>query len=237
MKICLVYSQRLGDIIRILPIARHLAAQGHEVHIECLPQYVGVFGAVSYVRPSLRELRESEGFGRVIDLEIWPHRYDEFRRSGKSWEDFVFGICPEFSNIHRKPHFDLIDENDGLESYGLSREVCIFSPFGYSQARHYRFSDLLAECRRLASKPIATLADPAQAKHLIEIGFPQNEILRARSQADLPRLLRDAAEVFTINSAPCIIAGAVRPWFWHVLSGCAQDDHYSAASRVVTIGT
>lgn len=237
MKICLVYSQRLGDIIRILPIARHLTAQGHEVYIECLPQYVGIFGAVSYVRPSLRELRESEGFGRVIDLEIWPHRYDEFRRSGKSWEDFVFGICPEFSNIHCKPHFDLIDENDGLGSYGISRDVCLFSPFGYSQARHYRFSDLLAECRRLASKPIVTLADPAQAKHLVEMGFPQNEILRARSQADLPRLLRDAAEVFTINSAPCIIAGAVRPWFWHVLSGCAQDDHYSAASRVVTIGT
>ena len=235
MKICLAYSQRLGDIVRILPIARHLAGQGHEVLIECLPQYHGIFGAVSYVKPSLTAQRERQNYDRIYELEIWPNRYDDFRRSGKTWDDYVFGIYPEFAGVHRKPEFDLIEENGRLEDYGLTSEVCIFAPFGYSQMRHFRFSDLLKECRRLASRRIVILADAAQATRLIEAGVNPSDIMRARSQGDLPRLLRDAAEVFAINSAPCVIAGAVRDWFWHVPSGCAQDDHLTPASRVVTI--
>jgi hypothetical protein len=236
MRVCLVYHQRLGDIVRILPIARHLAGQGHEVFIECLPQYHGIFGAVSYVKPSLPEQRERQNFDRIYELEIWPNRYEDFRRSGKTWGDYVFGIHPEFAGVHRKPEFDLIEENGRLEDYGLTSEVCIFAPFGYSQMRHFRFSDLLKECRRLASRRIVILADNAQTKALLDAGVASRDILRARSQADLPRLLRDAAEVFAINSAPCVIAGAVRDWFWHVPSGCAQDDHLTPASRVVTIG-
>lgn len=235
MRICLVYHQRLGDIVRILPIARYLASQGHEVFIECLPQYVGIFGAVSYVKPSLPAQRGCRNYDRIYELEIWPNRYDDFRRSGKRWSDYVFGIYPEFSNINRTPEFDLIDEGGRLEDYGLTSDVCIFAPFGYSQMRHFRFSDLLKECRRLASRRIVILADAAQAIRLIEAGVNPCDILRARSQADLPRLLRDASEVFAINSAPCVIAGAVRESFWHVLSGCQQDDHLTPASRVVTI--
>jgi hypothetical protein len=236
MRVCLVYHQRLGDIVRILPIARHLAGQGHEVFIECLPQYHGIFGAVSYVAPSPREHREEIKFDRVYELEIWPNRYDDFRRSGKTWHEYVFGIFPEFAEINPRPHFDRIDDVGGLEDYGLDKDICIFAPFGYSQMRHFRFSDLLKECRRLAKRRIVILADGLQAKALRDAGVGDSDILQANSQADLPRLLRDAAEVFAINSAPCVIAGAVRDWFWHVPSGCAQDDHLTPASRVVTIG-
>jgi hypothetical protein len=60
MKICLAYPQRLGDIIRILPIARHFAADGNKVLVECLPPYHEFFDCVSYCRPSLRAERDAQ---------------------------------------------------------------------------------------------------------------------------------------------------------------------------------
>ena len=48
-----------------------------------------------------------------------------------------------------------------------------------------------------------------------------------------PRLLRDARAVFTINSAPSIICGAVRSEFWHVLDNDPQNDAISPASRIL----
>ena len=235
MKICLVYHERLGDIIRVLPIARHLAGQGHHVCVECLERYRGIFDAVTYAWPSAPNARAEHQFDRVIDLQIWPRRYGAFRASGKSWGDFVFGIEPEFANLDQRPVFDAIDKTDGLEEYGFPRAVCLFAPFGYSQGRRHSFSALVKACRLVAKRPLVVLADSRQASDLIASGMPSNWILEARSPGHLPRLIRDAEEMFAINSAPCIIAGAVRSSFWHVSSGVAQDDAFSAASRIVTV--
>ena len=76
------YSQRLGDIIRCLPACKYLADQGHEVFFDCLPQYHGIFEMVSYVKVGNK--------GDVIDLEIWPNKYQEYRFSGKTWTEFVY---------------------------------------------------------------------------------------------------------------------------------------------------
>lgn len=235
MRICLVYHMRLGDIIRILPIARCLASQGHSVYVECLEPYWGLFGCVSYARPARPEDRAAMNYGRVIDLQIWPRRYDEYRRSGKPWSEFVFGLFPEFAGLDRRPVFDLIGEQPMLAEYGIREPVCLFAPMGYSQGRQYPLGALLDACAERTQHRIVFLVDALQMGHLRDQGVPDRDMVCARSPAHLPRLIRDAADVFTVNSAPCIIAGAVREHFWHVLSGVAQDDTISEASWVVTI--
>lgn len=235
MKICLVYHMRLGDIIRILPIARCLTSQGHSVYVECLEPYWGLFNCVSYARPARPEDREAMKYGRVIDLQVWPHRYEDYRRSGKPWSDFVFGLHPEFAGLDRRPVFDLIGEQPMLAEYGIREPVCLFAPMGYSQGRQHSLGALLDACAERTQHRIVFLVDALQLGHLREQGVPDRDMLCARSPAHLPRLIRDADDFFTVNSAPCIIAGAVRKHFWHVPSGIAQDDQFSEASWVVTI--
>jgi hypothetical protein len=236
MRVCLVYHLRLGDIIRILPIARCLASQGHSVYVECLEPYWGLFSAVSYARPARPEDRDSMRYGRVIDLQVWPRRYEDYRRSGKPWSEFVFGLFPEFAGLDRRPVFDLIDEQPTLAEYGKPRDICLLAGFGYSQGRQYNFGALCNACFRLTRHRIVFLVDALQLGHLREQGVADDDMLCAKSPGDLPRLIRDAADFFTVNSAPCVIAGAVRSDFWHVPSGIAQDDQFSEASQVVTIG-
>ena len=234
MKICIAYPQRLGDIIRVLPIARHFATEGNEVHVECLPQYHEFFECVSYCRPSLLSQREGHNFGMVLDLEIWPKRFDEFVASGRTWLDFIYGSNPLLAGIDRTPVFDLIDEMPSLADYGLTPDVGIFSPFGYSQRERYTLQGLAEQAKKRIGRPFIVLADPSHAETLIRAGIARNLILTAKRSAHLPRLLRDARSVFTINSAPSIICGAVRSEFWHVLSGDPQNDAISEASRIVT---
>ena len=236
MKICLAYSQRLGDIIRILPIARSFAEDGNKVLIECLPKYRDLFDCVSYCRPTTRERRMDNRFDALFDLEIWPYRYSEFIESRKTWLDFVYGIHPLFEHMDRTPVFDLIDTMPGLADYGLPADVSIFSPFGYSQRRRHDLGTLTQAARARILGDFVTLADPAHAQALSASGIAKETILTARSSAHLPRLLRDAKSVFTTNSAPSIICGAVRSEFWHVLGGETQNDAISPASRIVTFG-
>ena len=233
MKICLVYSQRLGDIIRILPIARHFADRGHDVRIECLPQYHEFFDCVSYCRPSSIDGRSEHQFLMVLDLEIWPNRYDEYIRSGQTWLDFVYGATPELAGINRKPVFDRIDEMPSLADYGLPADVAIFSPFGYSQRNRYPLETLAEQARKRIGGAFVTLADSGHADALLRAGIAKEMILTARRSSHLPRLLRDARAVFTINSAPSIICGAVRSEFWHVLDNDPQNDAISPASRIL----
>ena len=235
MRFCIAYSQRLGDIIRVLPIARHFAAEGHEVYIECLPQYHEFFECVSYCRPSLRIQRPFYDFSMVFELEIWPTKFKEFVESGKTWLDFVYDSHPMFAGIDRKPVFDLIDEMPSLADYGLTPDVNILSPFGYSQRKRYTYGKLVEAASNRFYGPFVTLADSTHADVLLKAGIARNSILVAKRSAHLPRLLRDAKSVFTINSSPSVICGAVRREFWHVLGGDPQNDAVSPASKIVTM--
>jgi hypothetical protein len=170
----------------------------------------------------------------VLDLEIWPKRFQEFNESGLTWLDFVYGSSPLFLGIDRTPVFDLIDEMPSLAAYGLPDDANIFSPFGYSQRNRYTLQCLAEQAKKRICGPFVTLADPIHADALLRAGIARNSILTAHRSAHLPRLLRDAKNVFTINSAPSIICGAVRSEFWHVLGGDSQNDAISPASRIVT---
>jgi hypothetical protein len=93
---------------------------------------------------------------------------------------------------------------------------------------------LLAEqAKKRIGEAFVTLADAGQADALARAGIAKESILTARRSSHLPRLLRDARAVFTINSSPSVICGAVRSEFWHVLEGDPQNDAISPASRIV----
>jgi hypothetical protein len=231
--IILKYHQRLGDIIRCLPIARHLAAQGNEVAIECLPQYHSLFDAVSYVRPLLPGHREK---GERIALEIWPDRYADYRASRQTWEDFVYGMDPRFDDMDRQIVFDRLNPEPIWGQYGMNKSTALVSPFGYSQAVRVMPALICQHAFEHYKAPLRVVADPMQAEQCIASGWSENLFVTAYNIPDLIRILRDAREVMTVNSAPAIICAAVRQSFDLIRSGMAQDDVHSPSARVVTFG-
>jgi hypothetical protein len=84
--------------------------------------------------------------------------------------------------------------------------------------------------------PLRVVADPPHAEACIGQGWSENLFVTAYNIPDLIRILRDAREVMTVNSAPALICSAVRKSFDLIGSGMAQDDVTSPAARVVTFG-
>lgn len=223
MRVVVRYSQRLGDIIRCLPICRHWAAQGWEAFVECKPCYWGIFDAVSYAKPvwPARAM-----FDLDFPLEIWPTRYQDFRDSGKPWMDYVYGLFPELAAVNRTVVFDRIDEApDPVERYGLRPGYCILSCFGYSQAERValgRYAEVAG--RHMPEGRTVLLCDQQYRQRLLSIGVPPPSLLTAESLGHLPRIIRDAAQVMTTNSAPAHIAAAVRSSYFHIPEGDRQND-------------
>lgn len=231
MKLLLVYHYRLGDILRILPIARHFAAQGCEVAVECYEQYHGIFSAVSYARPVAPN--HTEHFNRIERLQLWPDHAEAFHASGKTWLDFVYGLAPDFAGIDRNIVFDRIDEQPAPAAYGLPARYSLLCPFGYSQSTPRPFAELYTiACRENADPRPFVVADSQQSIELAK-HFPLSRIVTCYSPAHLVRLIRDASAVTAINSAPCVIAGASRASYTHVSDFDARNAAITPASRVV----
>jgi len=231
--VVLVYHERLGDVLRCLPIARHLAADGVEVLIECLPQYHSLFDAVSYAAPV--EPRHNAK-GRRIDLQIWPNRYADFRVSGKSWEDYVYGLLPECAGMDRRIVFDKLSARSAVDYVIMGPQTAIVSPFGYSQTVQYSPALVCQYAFAQFKAPMRILADPQQVEACVWRGWSESLFITAKNIPELIRILRDAREVMTINSAPAIICDAVRERYYHIPSGTPQDDTITPKSVVVTFG-
>jgi hypothetical protein len=223
------YRQRLGDIVRMLPLARHFAQQGREVIVDCLPQYHGLFAAVSYATPVF--FYYSPPSHELIDLEIWPNRYGEFRASGLTWAQFVYRDFPGVD-----PTAIVFDVPQDVSAYKLPPDYCLVSPFGYSQRRRYIWQSVLWFAdRKYGRDRTLILADKASVASSIADGWPASRFLCALTPAHLPALIAGAAKFLTINSAPGIIAGAVRKSY-HLLPECdPQDDWIVPATRIVTL--
>lgn len=228
--IILKYHQRLGDVMRCLPIARHYALRGDKVLIECFSQYHSLFRAVSYTAPCL-----PGSFVNVprVDLEIWPNRYGDYRHSGKTWEDYVYAPWP---GLDRRILFDLLDPAPSLEEYGMAPNTSLIAPFGYSQVIKPAPALVCQKGFDLFGAPCRILAEPAQAEAAIGAGWSESLFVSARSIPDMIRLIRDAANVLTVNSAPAVAAAAVRGRFHLIRSGNAQDDLHSERAEIVTLG-
>jgi len=236
MRTLIIYDQRLGDIIRCLPIARHFAAQGHEVFFRCKQQYEGIFDAVAYAWRETSAKRTQE-YAQTFDLQIWPHRYDEFRHSGQTWMDYVYSLYPAIWSIDRSIVFDALDLTpDPHERYALPQGYKLAALFGYSQTRQLNFLHLLKAASNALGDEFYFLADPLFARWLMEhTNCPRRRIVIAESVGHLPRIIRDAADLFTINSAPTVIASAVRTRWHHVIDANPQDDFYHANQIRVAI--
>ena len=187
------YSQRLGDIIRCLPACKYLADQGHEVFFDCLPQYHGIFEMVSYVKVGNK--------GDVIDLEVWPNKYQEYRFSGKTWTEFVYAH-PEINKAD--PKDILFDKLDDTPAKGLPKTYNLVAPFGISQGHRRDPLQIIVEARKKcgADNFFVLCQEGTEIKGL--------ETYTAPSIPELARAIRGATEFYCINSAPFVIANAVR---------------------------
>lgn len=187
------YSQRLGDIIRCLPACKYLADQGHEVFFDCLPQYHGIFEMVSYVKVGSK--------GDVIDLEIWPNKYQEYRFSGKTWTEFVYSN-PEINKAD--PKDILFNKLDDAPAKGLPETYNMVAPFGISQGHKRDPLQIIVEARKKCGGDsfFVLCQEGTEIKGL--------QTYTAPSIPELARAIRGAEEFWSIDSGQMAIAAGVR---------------------------
>ena len=188
------YSQRLGDIILCLPACKYLADQGHEVFFECFAQYQGVFEMTSYVKAG-------HGQGEIIDLEVWPDRYEAYRKSKKTWTEFVYSE-PRIKDADRT---NIILDKLGQErAEGLPEKYHLIAPFGISQNTFHNPIGIIQEAaKELGRDNIVILCPP-------EVRIEGLRTYTASSVEQMAKAIRGADQFWAINSAPIILASSVR---------------------------
>src|ERR1700749_120476 len=132
-KLLIRYHQRLGDIIQCLAMAKQLVIQGYEVYIECNREYHTIFKLCPYVMPVWPGQPAPRGFkiDHVIDPQIWPRRYQEYRKSGLKWWSFVTSQHPILNGLEWENPFEL---SIIPESPIVSPEnYCVIAATGFSQ--------------------------------------------------------------------------------------------------------
>jgi hypothetical protein len=188
------YSQRLGDVLRCLPAAKYLAEQGHDVFFDCLPQYQGVFEMTSYVKAGHEQ-------GDVLDLEVWPNRYEEYRKSRKTWTDFVYSH-PEIRGADKANI--ILDKLDKKPAEGLPEKYNLIAPFGISQGHQRNPLALIQDAaKQFGRDNIIVLCPP-------EVKIEGLQTHTARSVEQMAKAVRDADQFWAINSAPVVLANATR---------------------------
>jgi len=187
------YSQRLGDVLRCLPAAKHLADQGHEVFFDCLPQYHSVFDLVGYVKAGSK--------GDIIDLEVWPNRYEEYRKSKRSWTDFVYSH-PAIKDADKTNI--ILDKLDDKPAKGLPETYNLVAAFGNSQGFYRNPLDIITKARTDMGKDNFYVMTPP------EIQIQGLSTYTAPSVSEMAKAIRGAKDFWAINSTPIILASVVR---------------------------
>lgn len=188
------YSQRLGDVLRCLPAAKHLADQGHEVFFDCFAQYHGVFELTSYVKAGHRK-------GDIIDLEVWPNRYESYRKSKRSWTDFVYSH-PEIKDADKTNI--VLDKLDNKPAEGLPETYNLVAPFGLSQGYYRNPLELIVRARQTMGKDNFYVLCPSDIK------IQGLSTYTAPSVEQMAKAIRGATDFWAINSTPIILASATR---------------------------
>ena len=188
------YSQRLGDVLRCLPACKYLADQGHEVFFDCFAQYQGVFEMTSYVKAGHRQ-------GEIIDLEVWPDKYEAYRKSKKTWTDFVYSD-PRIKDADKT---NIILDTLGQErAVGFPEKYNLVAPFGISQGYPRNPLELIqTAARELGKDNIIILCPP-------EFQIQGLRTYTAPSVEQMAKAIRDADQFWAINSSPIILASTVR---------------------------
>lgn len=189
----LVYDQRLGDVLRMLPAAKHLHESGRgPVFVKCFEHYKTALDCVTYAKWTDRVQ------GEAIDLQIWPQRYEAFRASGQNWMDFVYAD-PRLAGADRTIVLDNL--SDGPPE-GLPARYNLLAAKGVSQGYRYEHHRVMQAAAHYLGDFIY-LHEPCNCTFSVPHWS-------AASVPDLARAIRHADKMLCINSAPAILASAVR---------------------------
>lgn len=224
MRICIQYHVRLSEIIRLLPLAQHLAKQKHEVFFETLPAYESIFDCVDYCRwqdPKRKGRPQDDGapFEVVFPLTINPRFTSKYRTDNpapKFW-DFIVGMSPkDFKNAPREIRFSKIPEVEATRAkYHLPAKYSLLCMTGFSYAQQRGFCDLVPigfEMMFTWARGLEIAGELPQPMYLIGPGgFAPNPSLRPLTVSHLPdvaALCKGAAGVATINGTVSAICSA-----------------------------
>ena len=211
MRTLIVYRYRLGDVVRCLPIARHFAERGHDVTIECDPAFHGLFSMVDYARPCAPGV-DHGAFERVLNLQIWPDRFDDFAQSGKTWWEYVTSLFPEGGEVD--PHIRLNPPPIVVPHYISDSVICF--PAGYSQTNPLPPLNVIGIAHVFAN-----------GRPVIAFGKKEHGLTELTSIEELCAYIRAAWNVVTINSAPTVLASALREKWIHI-PDIPRDDFWHA---------
>lgn len=220
-KILLKYHQRLGDVIRVLAMARSLSEKGWEVYIECLPEYHSIFKVCPYAQAVSPNQKPPPGFkfDVMLDLEIWPSKYHSYRSSQKKWWDFVTGLHPLLKDLKWRNPFV-----DPFPSYPVDQAklYCVVANCGFSQVPRIDPEKVEALAKKLYPN-LQTICLGVHANH------GKGTYLMAADLSHLVGLIKNAGAVVTINTAVTYIADAVREKYDHIVEtgNNGQDDFKS----------
>ena len=149
----------------------------------------------SYVKAGHRQ-------GLVIDLEIWPTRYEEYRKSRKPWHDFVYS----HHSINGADRTNIIlDKLDKSPAGGLPAEFNLIAPFGISQGDRRNPVEIIQDAIGEFGRDNTIILCPQDSIQIHGI-----RTYTAPTIADMAKAIRDAREFVCINSSPAVIASAVR---------------------------
>lgn len=207
---------RLGDLLMCFPGCLFLARQGHEVFFECDSKYRDIFETVSYVRWAEKGIRVDRviecTLGSVLEAE---HVQDIIYRRHKA-------IAPA---ARQAPLFDRIRVPEG---YDLPKNYVLFVPYAYSVPVPPA-PKILAYIREKRGS-LDGVFGLAEWNHGNE-GVP---FIKARRLSDLPGLIRDAGDFFTVNTGPDIVAAGVRKSYHHFYTDHVGGHcNYSSPNQIV----
>jgi hypothetical protein len=202
MKI-IVYHERLGDVARCLPLAKHFADRGEEVAIECWREYHGLLARAPYA------FAVSPGHslvGERLELQIWPHRFNDFTQSGLNWMDYVYR---DFPGVDRQ--IVLHAEPDRAPAW--VREAVLVFPNGYSQCSPPHPHGVVIQAHSLfPGRPVCVIGKRDLGCHELP------------TIPDLIDWIAAAAGVVAVNTGASIIASAVRREWNHIPDLDPQHD-------------
>jgi hypothetical protein len=139
--------------------------------------------------------------GDVIDLEIWPNKYQEYRFSGKTWTEFVYAH-PDINKAD--PKDILFDKLDDAPAKGLPETYNMVAPFGISQGHKRDPLQIIVEARKKCGGDnfFVLCQEGTEIKGL--------QTYTAPSIPELARAIRGANEFWSIDSGQMAVAAGVR---------------------------
>jgi len=163
------------------------------VFVECLPQYASALNLISYAK----WVAPGEGEGEILDFQIWPKRYNEYRNSGKAYVDFLYDH-PALHGIDRQILLNCVPDGPPL---GLPDHYNLLAPMGISLAWNYPTLDIQIKAEELMGDYIV-MCEKQYYFH--------RRHWTADTAVQMAQAIKHADKFMTINSAPAVLASALR---------------------------